>query len=263
MGGRDSRLHQRPHSRRALPDRQELHAIQFGAAPSANVIGFEVSHAHIEKLAPAVAPWSGLYLDNAYLGTVTGNYIIGFGGYGVEEAGATNVNAFIGNHASSNTAGPVKVTGASSEAIRNVGSFQQVVQDTGGFRQTVDGWKNVATLPASGTVELGRNGFPAASAGRFRAPRAGSITGLVLTTDGAATTGSMLVTVWIKTGGYASTAGTVNTGFTASITAGQNRGVNIQGKDLDPFNFGDEIYIEVTANNWNGGNVLAAVEVET
>src|SRR5690349_1937919 len=108
--------------------------------------------------------------------------------------------------------------------------------DSGGFRQTIDGWNQDGGL-AGFNAEMRRFGLNPVTggAGRFRAARRGSVTGIVITSDALATQGTLTAEVYINTSGTAGGPG-APTGLSTSLsTALPNPRINFrtQASDLD------------------------------
>ena len=130
---------------------------------------------------------------------------------------------------------------------------------TGGFRQTIDGF-NVDNIAISQTnVEIVR------AVGRWRAPRAGSVTAVVVTLTEARTAGTLTVTVYKNTGLAGAAGSTI--GLTATIDGtNTSRNAGTQAKDTDTFAMGDELYVVYTSDgSWapTTGDARVAIEVET
>lgn len=128
----------------------------------------------------------------------------------------------------------------------------------GGFRQVIDGWfQDNVTTPQT-NVELTR------AVGRFRAIRAGSITGVIATLTEARTAGTLTVTVFKNTGLAAAAGATI--GLSAVIDGSNtSRKATTQAKDVTTFVAGDELYAVVTTSGWTPttSDLRVAIEVET
>lgn len=129
---------------------------------------------------------------------------------------------------------------------------------TGGFRQTIDGWNQDNVVANQTNVELVR------ATGRFRAARAGSITGLVVTATEARTAGILTVTVFKNTGLAGATGSSI--GLTAVLDGSNtSRKATTQNKDAETFAVGDEIYAVVTTDSsWLPvtSDIRVAIEIE-
>lgn len=127
------------------------------------------------------------------------------------------------------------------------------------YRQTIDGWFQDNVAASQTDVELSR------ADGRFRAVRAGSVTGVVVTATEARTAGTLTVTVFKNTGLAGATGSTI--GLTAVLDVNNtSRKATTQAKDSDTFAAGDELYICVTTDgSWapTTADIRCAVEVET
>lgn len=229
------------------------HGIQIGANHA--VDGFEVSKALVDGSALV-----GVLIYNGTSGVVSDNRITGSGTYGIQEISPSNQNLLMGNRVAGNTLDGLLFTGASTEAIRNMGPL---VQDSGGFRQTIDSWVQAPTNAGQTSVELNRNSMTAPSV-RFRAARAGSLTGIVVTSTANRMAGTLTVTVFKNTG-LAGAAGTT-TGLSATLDGTRpNRHAVTQDKDLDTFAAGDELYVVVTTDaTWapTAAAIRCAIEIE-
>lgn len=130
---------------------------------------------------------------------------------------------------------------------------------TGGFRQTVDGFTQDNVAAAQTDVELTR------ATGRFRAVRAGSVTGVIVTSTEARTAGTLTVEVWKNTG-LAGAAGAA-IGLTAVLdNTNTSRKATTQAKDTDTFAVGDELFAAVTTSgDWTPttADIRVAIEVES
>lgn len=128
----------------------------------------------------------------------------------------------------------------------------------GGFRQTPDGWYQDNVAASQTDVELTR------ATGRFRAVRAGSVTGVIATASEARTAGTLTVTVFKNTGLAGATGSTI--GLTAVLDAtNTSRKATTQAKDTDAFAAGDELYAVVTTDaNWLPvtSDLRVALEIE-
>lgn len=129
---------------------------------------------------------------------------------------------------------------------------------TGGYRQTIDGWTQDNVAASQTNVELTR------ATGRFRATRAGSVTGVIVTATEARTNGTLTVTVFKNTGLAGAAGATI--GLTAVLDGtNTSRKATLQAKDLDTFAAGDELYIVVTTDgSWTPttSDIRCAIEIE-
>jgi len=129
----------------------------------------------------------------------------------------------------------------------------------GGFRQTVDGWTQDNVAANQTNVELTR------AVGRWRAPRAGSVTGVIVTATEARTAGTLTATVFKNTGLAGAAGATI--GLTAVLDGtNTSRKATTQLKDTDAFAAGDELYAVVTTDaGWlpTTSDIRIAIEVET
>lgn len=133
------------------------------------------------------------------------------------------------------------------------------VTAAGGYRQTVDGWIQDNVAANQTNVELTR------AVGRWTAPRAGSVTAIVVHATEARTAGTVTVDVFKNTG-LAGAAGS-SIGLTAVLDGtNTSRKATTQAKDTDAFAVGDELYIVVTTPaGWTPttSDIRCALEVET
>lgn len=120
-------------------------------------------------------------------------------------------------------------------------TFGVDVQATGGFRQTIDGFNQDNVAASQTNVELAR------AVGRFRAVRAGSVTGVSVTSTEARTAGTCTVTVFRNTGLAGAAGSTI--GLTAVLDGtNTSRAATTQAKDTDTLAMGDELYLTVTTD---------------
>jgi hypothetical protein len=227
------------------------HGIQFGSGSHA-VTKFQVSDALIDNQVGA-----GLYLFNATDGIVSGINVRS-GDKGIQELSPSTRNLFIGNFLADNTTGLEYNTGGLSQAIRNIAPGK-TVQDSGGFRQTIDGWSITAAAPPGEMARFGQAPF-----GRFRTNRAGSITGLVVTSSAPSTGGSMQFQVF-KNPGNAGGFGVPLAPLTLNLdAANQQRNSIVLPEDQVKFAFGEELYIVATNSGWAPANTtfVCAIEIE-
>jgi hypothetical protein len=160
------------------------------------------------------------------------------------------------------------VRGTAGQAYRfliedvQVGAFDRTgdLDFIGGFREVVDSWDQDLVVAGQTAVELTR------AAGRWRAPRAGSVTGVVVASTAARVAGTLTINVYKNTG-LADAAGAL-LGTLAAVLDGTNtsRKATTQAKDTDVFAAGDELYLVVTTDaGWLPvtANIRAALEVET
>jgi len=248
------------------------HGIQLGlvGTPSYSVTGFQVLGGLIDQ-----AWLNGLLIWNALDGVVVGNTIIGSGTgnpsgsrYGIQEVyPPSNRNLIIANRLTGNASGPILFFGPNTEVARNIAPGI-IVPDSGGYRQTIDGWNQEGTLTGT-NVEIKRFGLNPATggAGRFRAARSGSVTGIVITSDAPWTQGTLTVEVYINNSGTA--GGTiVPTGLTTVLDSTHTtRNSNTQAVNIDTFVAGDELTIVFTASTspaWApaGALIRCALEIE-
>lgn len=129
----------------------------------------------------------------------------------------------------------------------------------GGYRQTIDGWYQDNVAAGQTNVELTR------AAGRFRAARAGSVTGVVVTATAPREAGVLTIKVYKNTG-LAGAAG-AQLGTLTAVLDGTNtsRKATTQAKDTDVFAAGDELWVTLTTAFWLpvvGQGVRVALEVE-
>jgi parallel beta-helix repeat protein len=139
-------------------------------------------------------------------------------------------------------------------------TFAGDIVAVGGFRQTIDDWTQELVVAGQTAVELTR------SSGRWRAPRAGSVTALVVTSTAARVAGTLTITVYKNTG-LADAVGAV-LGTLSAVLDGTNpsRKATTQAKDTDVFAAGDELYLAVTTDaGWLPitANIRCSLEVET
>jgi hypothetical protein len=242
----------------------QQHGIQMGT-PAYTVTFFEISGARIVQ-----AENNGILIQNSSFGTVTGNSVVGCKDLGIQELGSqSNDNLIMGNWLYGNLDGPLYFVGSRTQAIRNWAQAAFLVPDSGGFRETVDGWHaddvgaNVST-----PQELNRFAVTAgvnAKAGRFRAVRNGWITGVVVTSTAARSSGTLTVTVWINPGLAEGVAGLVDTGVSATLDATNTsrRAVPWPAGDIQ-FLAGDELFLQVTTSGWGPttADIRCAFQVE-
>lgn len=178
----------------------------------------------------------------------------GSSGYGISETPPfSGQNLILGNWLVDNYSGPVSFFSPTTEVVRNFGTPQVKIDDSGGFRQTVDGWTYDDFFASNVNVEMPRNNFSAADAGagRFRAVRDGTLTGVIITSTEniSQQAGSVTATVYINTDA-AGDPGT-STGLSATLDSTNiNRKATRQPPGLDDFKAGDELYIRLTSNAW-------------
>lgn len=160
--------------------------------------------------------------------------------------------------------GPLKLA-AQTSGIRNVPLPTSPITDSGGFRQTADGW----TATITGTV--GQTGMTRGD-GRFHAPRAGSLTGLVVTTSANWSAGSLTVRVYKNTGlaGGTVPGDQIAMGLTLTInngTAPSRKSITlpINATPQSSFLPGDELYVTIESTSWSSSStgVRCAIDVET
>lgn len=145
------------------------------------------------------------------------------------------------------------------------GNFTGDLTAAGGFRQTVDGFLRpdvAASLTNQELIRFDIGGVLTST--RFRAVRAGSITGVIATLSEARTAGTLTVDVFKNTG-LAGAAG-ASIGLTAVIdVTNTSRKATTQAKDTDSFLAGDEIYAVVTTDaGWLPvtSDLRVAIEIE-
>ncbi|MBX3427452.1 MAG: hypothetical protein KF688_17365, partial [Pirellulales bacterium] len=181
-------------------------------------------------------------------------------------------NVIVGNQVSGNggtTYPPIGLTGTTSVVARNFAGAGVDVADSGGFRQTIDGWIKDGGLTSLTNSEMARNNFTTgnAGAGRFRAVRSGSVTGLVITSDvpsATTVTGTLTAEVFINLSGITGGSGT-GTGLTAALDSTEkNIKATTQAMNADPFQAGHEIYVALTTAAWSatGAKIRCAIEIE-
>jgi hypothetical protein len=230
------------------------------------VTGFEISGTLIQGQTDPMDPTrntlNGVLLGNATEGIVQGNNILGCNFKGIAEASTSTNNLFIANRVKGNTLGGLAVVGQTSDAARNFPTPGTEADDTGGFRQTIDGWKFANLNVTTPLTEMTR------VAGRFRAVRKGSVTGIVARTSLAtgSLTASVTVRVYKNTGAFGAPG--IPTGLFTTITQPDNgRKAATQNQDANVnsiFDPGDEIYITVESSQWSPAltDVWAALEIE-
>jgi hypothetical protein len=130
---------------------------------------------------------------------------------------------------------------------------------TGGFRQTPDGWYQDNVAASQTNIELTR------ATGRFRAARAGSVTGVVVHAVEARTAGTLTIKVFKNTG-LSGAAGS-QLGTLTAVLDGSNtsKKATTQTKDVDTFAAGDELYLTITTDgSWTPttSDIRAALEIE-
>lgn len=238
------------------------HALLFGTASNA-VTGFEISNILLEGTPSGPTPTvSGINLINAFDGIVVGNKITGCQFQGVAEQTPSDGNLFIANLLNGNgVIGALQLKGPNSEAIRNVAEAGRKIDDSGGFRQTIDGWNQDNVAANQTNVELLR------SAGRFRALRPGSVTGVIVTSTEARTAGTLTVTVYMSSNALAGQVG-ASIGLSAVLDAtNTSRHAVTQPKDIVAAKFlaGYELYMVVsTTSTWTPitADIRCAIEIE-
>lgn len=133
------------------------------------------------------------------------------------------------------------------------------IEAAGGFRQTHDGWNQDNVTANQTNVEITR------SVGRFRAARAGSVTGVVVNATEARTAGTLTIKVFKNTG-LAGATGTQLGTLTAVLDGtNTNKKATTQAKDVDTFAAGDELYLTITTDSgWlpTTSDIRAALEIE-
>jgi hypothetical protein len=219
------------------------HGIQLGSGPN-SVTGFRLSGVQIKNAADA-----GLALANATSGIVEGCDISG-GGWGiVETVGNSDHNIYLGNRLAGATA-PLVIVGFNSRAIRNIAPLGIALVDTGGFRNTVDGWSR-ESVPASQSMadELVRNNQDPPTAGRFRTPQKGYVTGLIVTSTKAITQGSITVSVYRNAGDAgADLDPSMDIGVTATLnTTNPKEAIATAPEGVESFFEGDELFLVFTS----------------
>jgi hypothetical protein len=244
----------------------KTHGVIWGSTDF-SVTRFEVSNAQITG-----SNFAGMYIPKATDGIVSGNTITGSGAWGIEETNQSSRNLFIGNWLQANNplnqnAGAILSSGQSSEVVRNVNTPSFTLNDSGGYRQTIDGWirDNVPSdLPDE---EMPRNNFavvPGSGAGRFRAARSGSVTGLVVTSTVAAAGGPLTVTLWKNDSGVAGGGGGAQA-FTATLAVGQTQVTVTKPQGQISFVPGAELFLKVsTTSDWEAttADIRCAIEIE-
>jgi hypothetical protein len=222
---------------------------------------FEISNAQITG-----STLAGLYVPRGHNGLVSSNTITGNTGLGVFEEATSSANLFVANRLQGNGAGAITANGANSQVVRNVTAPQQLISDSGGFRQTIDGWyrENVAANLSNEELRRNPDATLPVAVGRFRAARAGSVTGIVVTSTQARTAGTLTVTAYKNTG-LAGAAGS-SIGLTATLNgANTSRVAATQAENVDTFLAGDELYIVVTTDgSWapTSVDIRCALEIE-
>jgi hypothetical protein len=230
------------------------HAIQLGTSTN-QVAGFEISNVLIGP-----AEGNGVFLQNALKGVIVGNRIGGCV-YGIEEVGDSDQNVIIGNYLADNDVA-MAITGAQTEAIRNVTNLSEAIPDTGGFREHFGGW-SIASSAADDTplTRLGATDVVS----RVRAVRRGSVTGLTVMSTEECDTGSLTVTVYKNDSGIAGDAGDpMPFSVTLDSTYPSMRAVT-QPKDTNACTFkpGDELYLVYESDDWTpSATIMAELETE-
>lgn len=184
--------------------------------------------------------FEGNTTDATFASGCTDNWIQGSGLNTVTDSDGSNTII------KQNTAGTTQIT------------FGRDFTAIGGFRQVVDGWFQDNVPGTQSNVELTR------SVGRFRAIRAGSVTGVIVTATEARTAGTLTVDVYKNTG-LSGAAGS-SIGLTAVLDGtNTSRKATTQAKDVDTFAAGDEIYVVITTSSWTPttSDVRVAIEVES
>lgn len=123
----------------------------------------------------------------------------------------------------------------------------------------VDGWLQDNVAASQTNVELTRGN------GRFRAVRAGAVTGVVVTSTEARTAGTLTVTVFKNTGLAGAAGSTI--GLTAVLDGtNTSRKATTQNQNQDAYAAGDELYAVVTTDgSWlpTTADIRVAIEIET
>lgn len=205
-------------------------------------------------------------MANAGLSQVSSNYIYGCGGFGINESVVCTHNAYIANYLYASVGGAVgtmQLLGSGTYAIRNVTAPAAAITDTGGFRQTIDGWSTLGVQNGVGNGEMGR------IIGRFRVPRGGSVTGLVLSTSTPWTAGNIIAVVFKNSGNAGVGGGPLSVLATIDGTNLLNKAYVTLPQDAAGCTFvaGDELFVVLSVTGWNAmgvaSNVYAAIEIET
>ena len=239
------------------------YGIVLGVGENA-VTGFEVSNALIEGLGGEDSgnlSIGGLLVQNGAEGIVVGNKITKCRFSGIVEQNPSTDNLFIANRLLDNGSASdalVLASSGSSQAIRNATNPTRTVSDTGGFRQTIDGW-NLDNVAASQTnFELTR------AVGRFRAVRAGSLTGVVVTSTEPRSTGTLTVTAFLNSGTTGAAGST--TGLAVSLDGSEpSKRAATRAEGVTTFAPGDELYLVVTTtSDWapTTADIRCALEIE-
>lgn len=184
---------------------------------------------------------------------------------------STCTNFITGLHTFENADIGVEITGTSSDYVQLPSRFtganttKFIDNVTGGsgigfFKQTVDGFNQSTTvLTSQSNVELTR------STGRFVAIRPGSVTGISVVSSSDRSAGTLTVDVFKNTSTHVSGTG-ATLGFTTTLDATDvNENQNVQGRGVDTFAAGDELYAVVTTtSDWapTSNNIRVAIEVE-
>jgi hypothetical protein len=154
--------------------------------------------------------------------------------------------------------GLVALNLASGSGQPGINLFSKDIDAGGGYRQTADGWYQDNIAASQTNVELTR------STGRFRAARAGSVTGLIATLTGARTAGTATFTVYKNTD-LAGAAGSA-LALTAVIDGtNTSRKATTVAKDTLTYAAGDELYVLMTTDSsWapTTSDVRCAIEIE-
>lgn len=169
----------------------------------------------------------------------------------------------------------VTIDGNASETINNATTYilrsefawVEIFATSGGWQvksrsaamQMVDGWLQDNVAASQTNVELTR------ADGRWRAVRAGAVTGVVVTATEARTGGTLTVTVFKNTGLAGAAGSTI--GLTAVLDGtNTSRKATTQTQNQDAYAVGDEIYCVVTTDgSWTPttSDIRVAIEVET
>lgn len=128
---------------------------------------------------------------------------------------------------------------------------------SGGYRSTLDGWWADNVPGTAGPTQMTRFGAGAAFPNVWIAPRAGSVTGVVVKSNAARTAGTLTVEVYKNGAGTGLTAVLDGTNTTVKATT--------QAMDLDAFVAGDELDVRVTTAGWTPttADIRAAIEIES
>lgn len=131
--------------------------------------------------------------------------------------------------------------GSSTKRVQQLYLSGDIEGGSGGFAHTIHGWYQDNVAASQSNVELTH------AAGRWTAPRDGSVLGVVVHSSEARTAGTLYVNVYRNVG--LAGAGGAQIGLTASLDGtNTSRDATIQAKDLDNFDAGDELYVAVTTD---------------